>query len=53
MNTLEAERDIKKTVQPTEAVAIIDCGRASERTRGTSFLILFELGAPPLNKLFI
>jgi hypothetical protein len=52
MNTLEAERDVKKTVRATEAVAIIDCGRASERTHGTSWFILFELGAPPLNKLF-
>jgi hypothetical protein len=53
MSTLETETDIKNTVQATEAVEIIDCGRVSERTQGTSFLILFELGAPPLNKLFL
>jgi hypothetical protein len=53
MSTLEAETDIKNTVQATEAVEIIDCGRASQCTRGTSFLVLFELGSPPLNKLFI
>ena len=52
MNTLEAETDNKDTAQTTEVVQLLDCGRASERTRGTSFLILFELGAPPLNKLF-
>jgi hypothetical protein len=53
MSTLEIERKIKNTVQATEAVEIIDCGRASERTQGVSFLILFESGAPPYNKRFI
>lgn len=53
MGTLENERKIKNTVQATEAVEIIDCGRASERTQGVSFLILFEMGTPPQNKLFL
>jgi len=53
MSTLEAEREIKNTVQATEAVEIIDCGRASERTNGIPFLLLFELSAPPNNKLFL
>ena len=63
MSTLDAETDIKKTVQITDAVApealasnrlgIIDCGRASERTQGVPLLLLFELGTPPNNKLFI
>ena len=53
MSTLEIERKIKNTVQATEAVEIIDCGRASERTQGVSFLILFESGAPPHDKLFL
>ena len=30
MSTLEAETEIKNTVQATEAVEIIDCGRASD-----------------------
>ena len=53
MSTLEAETEIKNTVQATEAVEIIDCGRASERTQGIPFLLLFELGIPPNNKLFL
>jgi hypothetical protein len=52
MNTLDIETEIKNTVQATDAVEIIDCGRVSERTQGTTYLFLFELGAPPLNKLF-
>ena len=51
MSTLEIERKIK--VQATEAVEIIDCGRASERTQGVTFLFLFEMGTPPHNKLFL
>jgi hypothetical protein len=53
MSTLEAEMEIKNTVQATEAVEIIDCGRASERTQGITLLLLFELGIPPNDRLLI
>ncbi len=53
MSTLEVETDIKKTVQATDTVRVIDCGRASERTQGVPILLLFELGVPPSNKLFL
>ena len=53
MSTQEIERKIKNTVQGTEAVEIIDCGRASERTQGVSFMFLSELGTPPHDKLFL
>jgi hypothetical protein len=63
MNTLEVETEIEQTVPTTAAVAaaaracdrsgIIDCGRASERTQGVPLLLLFELGTPPTNKLFL
>ena len=63
MSTLEVETEIKKTVHATDTVApeglacgrsvIIDYGRASERTRGVPLLLLFELGTPPTNKLFL
>ena len=53
MSTLEIERKIKNAVQATEAVEVIDCGRASDRTQGVSFMILFELGAPPYDKLLL
>jgi len=49
MSTLEVETEIKNTVQATDAVEIIDCGRASERTQGLPFLFLFELAIPPYN----
>ena len=63
MSTLEVETEIKQTARVTAAVAaaasacdrsgIIDCGRASERTQGVPLLLLFELGTPPTNKLFL
>jgi hypothetical protein len=63
MSTLEVETEIKKTVHATDAVAsqglacdrfgIIDCGCASERTQGVPLLLLFELGTPPTNKLYL
>ncbi len=49
MSTPEVETEIKNTVQAADAVEIIDCGRASERTQGVQFLLLFELGSPPTN----
>ena len=53
MSTLEAETEIKNTVQATEAVDLIDCGRATERTNGNFLLFLIEGSAPPNNKLFL
>ena len=51
MSTLEIERKIK--VQATEAVELIDCGRASERTQGLAFLLLFEAAIPPNDRTLI
>jgi hypothetical protein len=49
MNTLKVETEITKTMQATEAVEIVDCGRVSERTHGLIFLFFFEAGVPPQN----
>jgi hypothetical protein len=53
MSTLEIERDLDDEVLATEAVEITDCGRASEKTRGTPFLLLLELGIPPNDTIFL
>jgi hypothetical protein len=53
MNTLKVETEIKNSAQATDAVGIIDCGPASERTQGFPFLLLFELGFPPNDKLLL
>jgi len=51
MSTLEVEKDLEQEVQATEAVEILDCGRASEKTRGFPFLVFLEGGTPPFNTL--
>jgi hypothetical protein len=32
---------------------LVDCGRASDLTRGIPLQLLFELGWPPNNKMFL
>jgi hypothetical protein len=34
-------------------LGMIDCGRASERTKGTSLLLFLEYGVPPWNWLYL
>ena len=53
MSTLEIERDLDKEVQATEAVEIVDCGQASERTRGFPLFVFTEAGIPPNIGLFL
>ncbi|MFJ2995505.1 hypothetical protein [Pandoraea sp. NPDC087047] len=43
----------KETDQSAEVIDMIDCGPASEKTQGVSLLLLFELGIPPNDRLFI
>lgn len=50
MRTLKV--DSGKRTLAKEALLLVDCGRVSRCTRGTSFLILFELAAPPNDRLF-
>jgi hypothetical protein len=53
MSTLEVEKDLDNDVRATEAVAMTDCGRASERTHGAPFLLLWELNIPPYDTLLL
>lgn len=32
---------------------MVDCGAASIKTKGVPLLLLFELGTPPTNKLYL
>lgn len=49
MNESEAKNESKTT----GTFELTDCGRASEVTRGVPLVLLFELGTPPWNKLFL
>ena len=43
----------EQRVRAEDAVEIIDCGRASVRTRGAFSMILLEVGTPPFNWLWL
>lgn len=51
MRTLKVENG--KRTPARKSSFLVDCGRASQRTRGIPLLLLFELGTPPANKLFM
>ena len=51
MRTLKV--DSGKRTLAKDAVFLVDCGRVSRRTRGIPLLILFELGTPPNDRLFL
>jgi hypothetical protein len=53
MSTLEVEMDLDDNSAAMDAVQMIDCGRATKRTRGFMFIILFELGTPPNDGLLL
>jgi hypothetical protein len=39
-------------MQAADARFLIDCGRASRCTRGVPLLFMFEVAAPPMDRLF-
>jgi hypothetical protein len=45
--------DVKRTerIESVELVALVDCGKASEVTKGLPYFWLIEGGPPPYNKL--
>jgi hypothetical protein len=45
--------DINEDVQAPEAIELIDCGRASEKTQGTMLILFLEDGIPPNNWLYL
>jgi hypothetical protein len=48
----DLKTDIEHGAQ-TESVELIDCGPASEKTKGIPLFLLFELGWPPYDRLFL
>ena len=52
MSALKLDK-AEQRVRAEDAVEIIDCGRASERTKGGFSLLLLEVGTPPFNWLWL
>jgi hypothetical protein len=38
--------------KPVGPIALLDCGKASEVTKGVPYLVLYELGWPPFDRLW-
>lgn len=51
MSALKKEGSVR--VRAGDAVGMIDCGRASKRTKGTFMLLYLENGLPPWNWLYL
>ncbi len=49
----ESRVDNKRHGDKGAPVELVDCGRASEATRGVPLFLLFEIGWPPFNKMFL
>ena len=51
MSALKMERG--QRVRAGDAVGMIDCGRASKRTKGSFILLFLEGGVPPWDWLYL
>ena len=47
------KKDGSERVRAGDAVGMIDCGRASKRTKGTFILLFFENSSPPFDWLYL
>jgi hypothetical protein len=48
-----AVSELKQEQVAQEPLELIDCGPASEKTKGVAFYFLLEVGPPPFHKLFV
>jgi hypothetical protein len=46
-------KDGSERVRAGDAVGMIDCGRASKRTKGTFILLFYEYGTAPYDWLYL
>ena len=46
-------KDGSERVRAGDAVGMIDCGRASKRTKGSFILLFLEGGVPPWDWLYL
>jgi hypothetical protein len=38
---------------PVEPIALLDCGKASEVTKGVPFVIFYEAASPPFDRALV
>ena len=47
------DRKIDDQTQPVEPIALLDCGQASEVTKGVPFVLYLELASPPFDRSLV
>ena len=47
------KKEGSERVRAGDAVGMMDCGRASKRTKGTFIILFFEDGSPPFDWLYL
>lgn len=50
MNDVKCDTTMK---MPVEKLELLDCGKASEVTKGLPYMILFEYAPPPFDRALI
>lgn len=54
MNQLNNTKiDNTQTTKPVEPIALLDCGQASQVTKGVPFVIFYELASPPFDRSLV
>lgn len=47
------DAEMLQTSPTADTIELIDCGSASKLTQGVPLLLLFEVSAPPLDRIFL
>lgn len=50
MNIINNTKTDSATKKPVEPIALLDCGKASEVTKGFPYFFYYEFGSPPFDR---
>ena len=53
MNQVNAINADNNQTKPVEPVALLDCGKASEVTKGVPFVLFYEPASPPFDRALV
>lgn len=53
MNNLNNTQIDNTQKKPVEPIALLDCGQASQVTKGVPYFVYYELAAPPFDRALV
>lgn len=53
MNKLNETKTDNSQTKPVAPIALFDCGKASEVTKGVPFVIFYEAASPPFDRALV